>query len=82
MIPELGVDLGYQITCRWRAHVGYNILYWGCVTRAADQISRNVDPRSIPSTNLVPTASPFPQFPDKTACFWAQGLNVGTELRY
>ena len=22
------------------------------------------------------------QFPDKTACFWAQGLNVGTEFRF
>ena len=76
MIPELGVDLGYQLNCHWRAHLGYNVLYWGCVSRAADQISLDVDPRNIPSNTSVynPSAAlAFPQFPDKTSCFWAQG---------
>ena len=84
MIPELGLDLGYQVNCHWRVHLGYDIIYWGCVSRAADQISPYVDPRNIPSHTSVynPTASPFPQFPDKTACFWVQGMNVGTEFRF
>ena len=56
MIPELGLDLGYQVNCHWRAHLGYNILYWGCVSRAADQISLYVDPRNIPSNHVTPTA--------------------------
>ena len=84
MIPELGVDLGYQVNCRWRAHLGYNILYWGCVSRAADQISLYVDPRNVPSSSAYNPAAalPFPQFPDKTACFWAQGMNAGAEFRF
>ena len=85
MIPELGVDLGYQVNCHWRAHLGYNILYWGCVSRAADQISlvRRSAEHPLEYERHNPAAAlPFPQFPDKTACFWAQGLNAGTEFRF
>ncbi len=80
MIPQLGLELGYQVNCHWRAYVGYNILYWGCVSRAADQIDLNVDPRNWPPVQAG--GLPFPEFPGETACFWAQGVNVGTEFRF
>ena len=80
LIPELNLELGYQWNCHWRAFIGYDILYWGAVTRAADQIDLNVDPRNFPP----PTegALPFPQFPGKFSDFWAQGVNLGAEFRY
>lgn len=48
MIPQLGIELGYQVNCNWRAYVGYNILYWDRVSRAASQIDLNLDPRNFP----------------------------------
>jgi hypothetical protein len=84
MIPQLGLELGYQVNCHWRAYLGYNVLYWGCVSRAADQISLYGDPRNVPSNaQYSPTSAlPFPTFSDRTTCFWAQGLNLGTEFRF
>jgi hypothetical protein len=82
MIPQLGVELGCQLTCHWRAMVGYNILYWGCVTRAADQIDLNLDPRNIPPVDPDRPGLPFPAFAGRTSCFWAQGVNVGAEYRF
>jgi len=80
MIPQLGVELGYQFNDNWRARLGYNILYWGYVIHAAEQIDLNVDPRNIPV--VQDPALPFPAFPGKTSSFWAQGLNVGLEFRF
>jgi hypothetical protein len=84
LIPQLNLKLGYQLTCHWRAYIGYDILYWGAVARAADQIDLNVDPRNWPS-ELSPsptTGLPFPQFSGRTSSFWAQGISLGTEFRY
>jgi hypothetical protein len=87
LIPQLTMRLGYQLNCRWRAYVGYDVLYWGSVMRAADQIdfdpinSRlNVDSRNIPPTTAG--GLPFPQYPGKSTDFWAQGINLGTEFRF
>ena len=80
MIPQLGVELGYQVNCHWRAYVGYNVLFWGCVSRAADQIDLNLDPRNFPPSQEG--GLPFPAFPGRTSCFWAQGVNMGTEFRF
>ena len=80
MIPQLGLELGFQVNCHWRAYVGYDILYWGSVVRAGEQIDLNIDPRNIPPTQ--DPALPFPAFPGRTTSFWAQGVNVGTEFRF
>jgi hypothetical protein len=84
LIPQLGLELGYQLSCHWRAYVGYNVMYWGSVWRAADQIDLHVDPRNVPSNpNFSPTSAlPFPQFPAQASAFWAQGVNVGLERRF
>jgi hypothetical protein len=80
VIPQLGVDFSYQLNCNWRAFLGYNVLYWGCVVRSGDQIDLNVDPRNVPI--VQDPALPFPAYPGKTTCFWAHGVNVGLEFRF
>ncbi|MEN6458084.1 MAG: BBP7 family outer membrane beta-barrel protein [Thermoguttaceae bacterium] len=80
MIPELKIELGYQLTQHWRAFVGYDILYWGDVWRSASQIDLKLDPRNFPPS--TETGLPFPEFSGKTSTFWAQGINVGAELRF
>ena len=75
-IPELTVTAGYQVTDHLKVTVGYDLLYWSAVVRAADQIA--VEPttgfpygtlvgiyrcRRSPSTNRTS----WPR-----ACVWAR----------
>jgi hypothetical protein len=79
-MPELGIAVGYDITCRLRVTCGYTILYWSKVVRPGDQIDTQVNPSQFPPGTL--TGAPYPQFTPRTTDFWAQGLNVGLELRF
>jgi hypothetical protein len=86
VVPELGINVGYQFNDHWRAFVGYSFLYWSSVVRPGDQIDRVLDVTRIPNFSLSATPLPAPQarpavlFRDTE--FWAQGLNVGLEFRY
>jgi hypothetical protein len=80
MIPQFGAEVGYQLGCNWRVYVGYNIIYWGDVWRAGEQVDLNVDPRNVPPVQSG--GLPFPAFPGRSTSFWAQGINVGTEFRF
>jgi hypothetical protein len=82
VIPQLGFELGYQVTNCTRAYLGYNLLYWGNVLRAGDQIDENVDPRNWAQAQDAANALPFPAFPNRSANFWAQGINLGLEVRF
>jgi hypothetical protein len=80
VVPQLGLELGYQLSCHWRTYIGYDLLYWGTVAKAADQVDLNLDPRNFPP--ITQTGLPFPQFPGKTDSFWAQGFHLGLERRF
>jgi hypothetical protein len=82
MVPELGLNLGYQVTRRLRATFGYSLIYWGNVVRPGDQIDLDVN------TNLLaPEVTPFtgplrPQFQFQQTDYWVQGLSYGAEFRW
>jgi hypothetical protein len=80
MIPELGVTLSRDLTCRLRASVGYSLIYWSKVIRAGEQIDLNVNPSQFPPRALA--GAPEPQFRAVTTDFWARGLNFGLDLRF
>jgi hypothetical protein len=80
VIPQIGLELGYQLTCCCRFHFGYNFLYWANIKRAGDQIDMVVDPRNLPPVQPEGTMHPAPQLSDND--FWAQGLNFGLEFQY
>ncbi len=80
VIPQLSMEIGYQINCRTRAFVGYNVLYWAHVRRSADQIDTVVDYRNIPP--IEPGGTIHPQAQLRNNDFWAQGINVGVAFRY
>ena len=42
-IPALNVELGYRWNGHWRTYVGYDLIYWAEVARAADQIDLALD---------------------------------------
>ena len=81
VIPQLAVEMSYQLTCRLRGYVGYDLLYWSSIWRAGDQIDLYIDPSNWPPTPL-PNRLPLPTFPGQNSNFWAQGLNLGLELRF
>lgn len=69
VVPELQLNVGYQIGRSVRTYVGYNYLYWSDVTRPGDQVDISVAP-GHPAVSMNRTD------------FWAHGLNFGLEFRY
>jgi len=83
VIPQLGANLGFQLTPRLRVLTGYTFLFWSSVVRAGDQIDLNVNSRLLPNdTRPLAGDTQHPQFTFQGNTFWAQGLNVGLEYRW
>ncbi|MCE9530435.1 MAG: BBP7 family outer membrane beta-barrel protein [Planctomycetes bacterium] len=84
IVPELTLNLGYNISDHCRVFVGYNILYWSNVLRPGDQIDTSLDvnriPNFRPSPNIVPNARPA--FLGRDRDFIAQGINLGLMLKW
>lgn len=82
MIPELGLTLGLRITDCLHATVGYSLLYFPDVVRAAEQIDRDVNPNLIPPEAVPFSGSLRPRPLFETTNYWAHGLSLGGELRF
>ncbi len=80
LMPELGATLGYDVTRRLRATVGYSFIYWSNVARPGDQIDTEVNSTQLPPGTLTGPARP--SFAFHTSDYWAQGLNAGLEFRF
>jgi hypothetical protein len=85
VVPEVDLNVGYQITPYVRAFVGYTFLYWSNVARPGDQIDRVINPAQLPTTPVTGAqtfgpARPAPLLRDTD--FWAQGINFGVEVRF
>jgi hypothetical protein len=80
MLPELGVNLGFDLTRRLRLTCGYSVLYWGAVARTGDQIDLNLAPPQFPPQTTTPNH--FPEFRFAMTDYWAQGLNLGLDFRF
>ena len=85
VVPEVGVNLGYQISPNLRAFAGYSFLYWTNVLRPGDQIDRGLNTSQAAHLTAGPggfTGAARPAFPQQASDFWAHGVNIGLELRY
>jgi hypothetical protein len=80
VVPELNLNVGYQITDHIRAFVGYSFIYWSDVTRPGDVIDANINTSQLPPGTLVGPARPA--FTWHHSDFWAHGVNFGLEVRY
>jgi hypothetical protein len=81
VVPEARVQLAYQVGPRLGIHAGYSFLYWSRVLRAGDQIDLTVNPALLPPP--IPGASPLrPAFAFQGSSVWAQGIDLGMELRF
>ena len=84
VVPEIGINVGRQLTKNLRAYVGYNFIYWSSVVRPGDQIDPVINPTQIPTAagpgTLVGPARPAFAFHDTD--FWAQGINFGVAFSF
>lgn len=82
VVPEVGVNLNYQITSCVKAFVGYNFLYINQVARAGNQVNLAVHPHQIPTSATYGLSGPSPTFQLQNSDYWSHGLNVGLEWRF
>lgn len=86
VIPEVNLNIGYQVTRRAALLMGWSFLYVSNVVRPGNQIDRAINTSQFPSITGVPSvalvgvARPGPQF--NTSDFWAQGINFALQLNY
>jgi hypothetical protein len=87
VVPEVGVNLGYQLTSHLKVFVGYNFLYLSSAVRPGGVIDPNIDAARVP--NLLPAGSgaplatsisPQPQF--HASGYYIQGINFGLVYRW
>jgi hypothetical protein len=79
MVPELGLNLGFDLTPRLRLTGGYSLIYWSAVARAGDQIDLDLATSQFPPPQ---TAGHFPEFRFAMTDYWAQGVNLGLDYRF
>jgi hypothetical protein len=83
-VPEFSLSVGWKVTERLRLDVGYTLLWWTSVVRAADQVDRTLNPTQIPTPfglgTLTGAARPVFLFQENA--FWVQGLTFSLEFRF
>jgi hypothetical protein len=85
VVPEVDLSIGYDITSRIRATVGYSFLYLSNVTRPATAIDHRINPTqslSVNGTGSQLVGEPAPAFSFQRSDFWAQGINLGLGFKY
>ncbi len=84
VVPEVGINLNYQVTNYLGLSLGYTFLYWSSVNRPGNQVDTSLNLTQVPPPvgppALVGPARPL--FPNRDSDYWAQGLNFGVQLRY
>jgi hypothetical protein len=83
-VPEIGINVGYQVCRCIQLFAGYTFLYWSDVARPGDQINRVVNPTLVPASRTfgTPVGPAQPSFSFQRTEFWAQGLNFGFAVRW
>ena len=85
VVPEVGFNVGYQLTSRMRVFVGYNFLYIGNALRPEGLIDQNIDAARIPNfpaggTTPLAFPRPAPQF--NLSDYFVQGISFGVAFRW
>jgi hypothetical protein len=82
VVPELGANLGYQLTQRTRLMAGYTFIYASNVVRPGDQIDTNINENLLAPEQTLNNQALRPQFRFMPTDYWVQGLNLGAEYRW
>jgi hypothetical protein len=83
VVPQIGVNVGYQVTPYCSVFAGYSCLYWTNVIRPGREIDTVVDINRIPNFGTAPaSAAVRPTMLFNQSDFWAQGVNVGVRFSW
>jgi hypothetical protein len=82
LIPELDLQLGYQLRPHLRLLCGYSFLYVPQLMRAAEQIDLAVNTQLIPPVQPPVTGPQRPAYQGSKSDAWVQGLTLGVECRF
>ena len=76
------LKVGYEVSQNVRLTLAYEHLYYSSVVRPTDQIDRNIPKGQtfLQAAPTISTTSPAKLF--NTTSFYAQGLNIGVEVRF
>jgi hypothetical protein len=85
VVPEVGFNVGWQLTSRLKLFVGYNFLYIGNALRPEGLIDTSVDVARIPNfpaggTTPLAFPRPAPQF--NLSDYFVQGVSFGVAFRW
>jgi hypothetical protein len=78
-IPEIGLNLRYQLTECCKLSVGYTMIYLSHIVRPGNNVDRQIDLDQLPP---VQGPGDYPMFRFKESDAWLQGLNLGLECRF
>lgn len=88
VLPEVTLNVGYQLTSHTRLFIGYDFLFLGNALRPGGAVDTTLDAARIPNfpvtggatTPLPGAPRPGPYF--NTSDFFAQGINFGLQFRW
>ena len=83
VVPQVGLNIGYQLTENCQIFAGYTCLYWTNVVRPGEQIDTVLDVNRIPNFGTAPSATTVrPIVPFRQSDFWAQGVSIGVAFSW
>ncbi len=84
IVPEVGIDIGVDVTRNLRLAVGYNFLYVNSVVRPGSQVNNVVNPNLVPSSLSFgsPSGPGQPTVLTGQDDFWVHGVRFMLELRF
>lgn len=86
IVPEVNLNIGYQVMDCLRLQLGYSFLYVSRVLYATKQLNPEINPTQSNAILFSPNAAlageAAPRALHKSSSLWAQGLNVGLEYRF
>jgi hypothetical protein len=84
VVPEVDLNLGYQINRNFRVYAGYSFIDWDNVSRPGSQLSSTVSTQQLPTSAafgpLVGPAQPASVL--RRTDFWAHGVNLGLAVHF
>jgi hypothetical protein len=87
VLPEVSLNLGYQLTSHVRLFIGYDFLFLGNALRPGGAVDTTIDAARIPNFPLAGSPAPLagstrpgPYFHNTD--FFAQGINFGMQFKW
>jgi Putative beta barrel porin-7 (BBP7) len=83
VVPQVGGQVGYDVTPHVRLGVGYDFLYWNNVVRPGSQVNTTISAAQLPtSPSFAPGTTAVPAVPHNSTDFWAHGVSFSLGLRF